>query len=252
MAGRTSGARPPARPPPPPPPPARGCRMLVGARLQRRRRQPLLWPMNADPPPPPWVWMVPGSTGLLRLGAGVAPPPVLLAAAQPPAAPLLPGLPGWQPPGEPLLPLVPLPSAPDHAAAAAAHYYPLLHGQVTRPRPRSPVPVSARPSPGLGSRWPGRPLVVQAPQPTAPAWQPCIGHKVHALPPRSVPRQWFSLSRGLPAKLFGEPAPQGRSWDRGGHNFRGAGVAVQRAVLKSPPREPAWQLRSVAGLSQRS
>ncbi|XP_059517977.1 transcription elongation regulator 1-like protein [Myotis daubentonii] len=105
--------------------------MLVGARLQRRRRQPLLWPMNADPPPPPpWVWMVPGSTGLLRLGAGVAPPPVLLAAAQPPAAPLLPGLPGWQAPGEPLLPLVPLPSAPDHAAAAAAaHYYPLLHGQ---------------------------------------------------------------------------------------------------------------------------
>nr|KAF6304432.1 transcription elongation regulator 1 like [Myotis myotis] len=103
--------------------------MLVGARLQRRRRQPLLWPMNADPPPPPpWVWMVPGSTGLLRLGAGVAPPPVLLAAAQPPAAPLLPGLPGWQAPGEPLLPLVPLPSAPDHAAAAA-HYYPLLHGQ---------------------------------------------------------------------------------------------------------------------------
>ncbi|XP_054585020.1 transcription elongation regulator 1-like protein [Eptesicus fuscus] len=91
--------------------------------------------MNADPPPPPWVWMVPGSTGLLRLGAGVAPPPVLLAAAQPPAAPLLPGLPGWQAPGEPLLPLVPLPSGPDHAAAAAttaaaaAHCYPLLHGQ---------------------------------------------------------------------------------------------------------------------------
>ncbi|XP_036121685.1 transcription elongation regulator 1-like protein [Molossus molossus] len=84
--------------------------------------------MNADPPPPPWVWMVPGSAGLLRLGAGVAPPPVLLAAAQPHAAPLLPGLPGWQAPGEPLLPLVPLSSAPDHAAAAA-HHYPLLHGQ---------------------------------------------------------------------------------------------------------------------------
>uniref|UniRef100_A0A8D1LKW3 Transcription elongation regulator 1-like protein n=1 Tax=Sus scrofa TaxID=9823 RepID=A0A8D1LKW3_PIG len=120
--------------------------MLVGARLQRRRRQlqqqqqqqqprrrqPLLWPMNADPPPPPpppWVWMVPGSAGLLRLGAGVAPPPVLLASAQPPAAPLLPGLPGWQAPGEPFLPLLPLPSAPDHAAAAAVHHYPLLNGQ---------------------------------------------------------------------------------------------------------------------------
>ncbi|XP_053439506.1 transcription elongation regulator 1-like protein [Nycticebus coucang] len=133
--------------PEPPPPPARACRMLAGARFQRRRRQlqqqqqprrrqPLLWPMNADPPPPPpppWLWMVPGSAGLLRLGAGVAPPPVLLAAAQPPAAPLLPGLPGWSAPGEPvlpLLPLLPLPSAPDHAAAAAAaHHYPWLSGQ---------------------------------------------------------------------------------------------------------------------------
>ncbi|XP_063101027.1 transcription elongation regulator 1-like protein [Cavia porcellus] len=111
--------------------------MLAGARLQRRRRllqqpqqprrrQTVLWPMNADPPPPPWLWMVPGPAGLVRLGAGVAPPPVLLAAAQPPAAPLLPGLPGWSAPGEPLLPLLPLPSAPDHAAV---HHYPLLHGQ---------------------------------------------------------------------------------------------------------------------------
>ncbi|XP_051049197.1 transcription elongation regulator 1-like protein [Phodopus roborovskii] len=110
--------------------------MLAGARLQRRRRQlqqpqqsrrrqPLPWPMNADPPPPPWVWMVPGSAGLLRLGAGVAPPPVLLASAQPAAAPLLARLPGWPTPGEPLLPLLPLPSAPDHAV----HHYPLLHGQ---------------------------------------------------------------------------------------------------------------------------
>ncbi|XP_076980555.1 transcription elongation regulator 1-like protein [Tamandua tetradactyla] len=115
--------------------------MLAGARLQRRRRQlqqqprrrqPLLWPMNADPPPPPppWVWLVPGTAGLLRLGAGVAPPPVLLASAQPPAAPLLPAVPGWQAPGEPLLPLLPLPSAPDPAAAAAAaHHSPWLPGQ---------------------------------------------------------------------------------------------------------------------------
>ncbi|XP_045710564.1 transcription elongation regulator 1-like protein [Phyllostomus hastatus] len=84
--------------------------------------------MNADPPPPPWVWVVPGSAGLLRLGAGVAPQPLLLATAQPPAAPLLRGPPGWQAPGEPLPPLLPLPSAPDHAAAAA-HHLPLLHGQ---------------------------------------------------------------------------------------------------------------------------
>lgn len=195
--------------------------------------------MNADPPPPPppWVWMVPGSTGLLRLGAGVAPPPVLLAAAQPPAAPLLPGLPGWQAPGEPLLPLVPLPSAPDHAAAAAAaaHYYPLLHRQVTRPRPRSPVPGSGLCAPlpggaalaGPGGPGPGAralpPPVVQAPQPTAPARQPCSGHKVHALPPRSAPRQSFSLSRRLPAKLFRDQHPKARVGTEAATTFAGPG-----------------------------
>nr|XP_031529917.1 transcription elongation regulator 1-like protein [Vicugna pacos] len=85
--------------------------------------------MNADPPPPPpWVWMVPGSPGCSGWAPGVAPPPVLLASAQAPAAPLLPGPPGWQAAGEPLLPLLPLPSAPDHAAAAV-HHYPLLNGQ---------------------------------------------------------------------------------------------------------------------------
>lgn len=123
--------------------------MLAGARHQRRRRQlqqpqqpqqprwpqPLPWPMNADPPPPPWVWMVPGTAGLLQLGAGVAPPPVLLASAQPASASLLPRLPGWPAPGEPLLPLLPLSSAPDHAAV---HHYPLLHGQVTAPAPVPP------------------------------------------------------------------------------------------------------------------
>ncbi|KAL2769083.1 transcription elongation regulator 1-like protein [Daubentonia madagascariensis] len=113
--------------------------MLAGARFQRRRRQPqqqprrrqpLLWPVNADPappPPPPWLWMVPGSAGLLRLGAGVAAPPLLLATAPAPApaAPLLPALPGWPSPGEPVLP--PPPCAPDHAAAAL--HYPVLSGQ---------------------------------------------------------------------------------------------------------------------------
>lgn len=119
--------------------------MLAGARHQRRRRQlqqpqqprwpqPLPWPMNADPPPPPWVWMVPGTAGLLRLGTGVAPPPVLLASAQPASASLLPRLSGWPAPGEPLLPLLPLSSAPDHAV----HHYPLLHGQVTAPAPIPP------------------------------------------------------------------------------------------------------------------
>ncbi|XP_040847656.1 transcription elongation regulator 1-like protein [Ochotona curzoniae] len=111
--------------------------MLAGARLPRRRRPlqqqqqqlprrrpSLLWPMNADPPPP-WLWMVPGAAGLLRLGPGVVAPPLLLSSPAP-AAPLLPVLPGWQAPGEPLLPLLPLPSAPDHAAA---HQQPLLGAQ---------------------------------------------------------------------------------------------------------------------------
>lgn len=115
--------------------------MLGGARLPRRRRQqqPRLWLMNAEPPPPPpppWLWMVPGSAGLLRPGPGVAPPRVLLASARPPAAPLLPGLPAWQAPGEPLLPLLPLPAAPDHAAAAG-HPCALPPGQVTRPCPHA-------------------------------------------------------------------------------------------------------------------
>uniref|UniRef100_A0A8C5Y3T3 Transcription elongation regulator 1 like n=1 Tax=Microcebus murinus TaxID=30608 RepID=A0A8C5Y3T3_MICMU len=59
--------------------------MPAGARFQRRRRQlqprprqPLLWPMNADPPPPPWLWLVPGSAGLLRARRGGRAPPVLL------------------------------------------------------------------------------------------------------------------------------------------------------------------------------
>ncbi|KAM5272396.1 transcription elongation regulator 1-like protein [Ctenodactylus gundi] len=103
--------------------------MPAGARLQRRRRQPRQpprpptpgWPMSADPPPPPWVWMVPGPAGLLGLGAGVAPPPLLLAAPPPPppSAPPLPGLPGWAP-------LLALRPAPD---AAAPPRFPPLHGQ---------------------------------------------------------------------------------------------------------------------------
>lgn len=185
-------APPPARTSAPaaPPPPARGCRMRAGARLPRRRqlqqpqqprrRPPLLWPMNADPPPPPWVWMVPGAAGLLRLGPGVAPPPLLLAAAQPAAAPLLPGLPCWPAPGEPLLPLLPLPSAPDHAAV---HHYPLLHGQVTTQPARSAAPLPPAPGrgpPGQGAVAPARappPRGLRLPDPRDAAWQPGMATK---------------------------------------------------------------------------
>ena len=193
----------------------------MGARLQRRRRQlqqqqqqqqprrrqPLLWPMNADPPPPPpppWVWMVPGSAGPPRLSAGVAPPPVLLASAQPPAAPLLPGLPGWQAPGEPFLPLLPLPSAPDHAAAAAVHHYPLLNGQVTCPPSPGPglrvagytlCPPGAALTP-LRRLWPCGSLlppseVLGSPNRQGAARQPCTGNKVPASTSRAASRQFL-------------------------------------------------------------
>lgn len=186
--------------------------------------------MNADPPPPPppWVWMVPGSAGLLRLGAGVAPPPVLLASAQPPAGPPLPGLPAWRAPGESLLPLLPLPAAPDHAAAAAAaaaHRYPALNGQVTRPRPRPRARGGRRP-PGPGrrprphSRGPG-PVArthpsrggPRAPSPPGRSLQPCVDSKVHAPTSRSASgsfcKSFFLVSRWA----VWRPAPQNQSRD---------------------------------------
>ncbi|XP_067155674.1 transcription elongation regulator 1-like protein [Apteryx mantelli] len=90
-----------------------------------KRPPPLLWPVSAEPPAPPWLWTVP-------VRAGGLPPPLLLAPPPPPpppaaaAAALLPGAPGWPVPCEPLLPLL---SAPEPRAAAAARHPPLLHGQ---------------------------------------------------------------------------------------------------------------------------
>ncbi|XP_064370480.1 transcription elongation regulator 1-like protein isoform X3 [Dromaius novaehollandiae] len=81
------------------------------------KRPPLLWPVSAEPPAPPWVWMVPGAAGLVR-AAGLPPPPLLL--PPPPPAALLPAAPGWPVPCEPLL--LPEPRA-------AARPPPLLHGQ---------------------------------------------------------------------------------------------------------------------------
>ncbi|KAG8517508.1 LOW QUALITY PROTEIN: Transcription elongation regulator 1-like protein, partial [Galemys pyrenaicus] len=259
-----SGARAAAGPhlgrPPPPPPaprprraraaPARGCRMLVGARLQRRRRQlqqqqqprrrqPLLWPMNADPPPPPpWLWMVPGSARLLGLGAGVLPPPVLLASAQPLTAPPLPGLPGcWPAPGEPLLPLLPLPSAPDHAAAAAAAaaHHPALSGQVKRPRPASAsAPLVPSPSRPL---WPARraPAVAvlragASAQPGRPASEAKFTLRRPVLPLGGLGRVWAGP---WPSAALRAPPESGV-----GARTSLARVAVQREVLKWPP-EPA-------------
>lgn len=247
--------------------------MLVGAGLQRRRRQlqqpqqprrrqPLLWPMNADPPPPPpppWVWMVPGSAGLLRLGAGVAPPPGLLASAQPSAAPLLPGLPGW-------LPLLPLPSAPDHAAAAAVHHYPLLNGQVM---------CSPAPGPGFGvAGFPPGPWARPSPRsggsgPVACALSSRGGPRLPSPSRRSLAamhRQQsscfdvsFCLSAvfavclpGFSDEQFGDPHPKPRVGTALATTFARAGVVVQSAVLKYRLRSPALQLPTVADLPNRS
>lgn len=221
---------------------------------QPRRRQPLLWPMNADPPPPPppWVWMVPGSAGLLRLGAGVAPPPVLLASAQPPAGPLLPGLPAWQAPGEPLLPLLPLPSAPDHAAAAAAaHRYPALNGQVTRPRPRPRARGGRRP-PGPGrrprphSRGPG-PVARTHPSRGGPRAPSPPGRSLAAMRGQQssrsdVPfRLWQLLQVFLPGLSLGSLETRAPKPESGlpAPTLAPAGVAVQSAVLKSAPQKPS-------------
>ncbi|XP_043841864.1 transcription elongation regulator 1-like protein [Dromiciops gliroides] len=111
--------------------------MLPGPSLPRRRpRRPpqpppqLLWQMNAElspQPPPPCLWMVPSSGGVLRLAAGVVPPPLLLPSPPQPPPPLLPGVPSWQVPCEPsFLPLVPVPSA---APDPPAPQYPLLNEQ---------------------------------------------------------------------------------------------------------------------------
>ncbi|XP_015284519.1 PREDICTED: transcription elongation regulator 1-like protein [Gekko japonicus] len=94
-----------------------------------KRRQPLLWPGNAEPPAPPWIWMVPSAAGLFRVGgaAGVVPPPLLLSSPPhpppPPPAPLLQGVSGWQLPCDPFLPLM----APEHHSAV--HQLPFLNGQ---------------------------------------------------------------------------------------------------------------------------
>uniref|UniRef100_F7F8S0 Transcription elongation regulator 1-like protein n=1 Tax=Monodelphis domestica TaxID=13616 RepID=F7F8S0_MONDO len=111
--------------------------MLPGPSLPRRRpRRPpqpppqLLWQMNTElspQPPPPCLWMVPSSGGVLRLAAGVMPPPLILPSPPQPPPPLLSGVPGWQMPCEPsFLPLVPVPSA---AADPPASQYPLLNEQ---------------------------------------------------------------------------------------------------------------------------
>uniref|UniRef100_A0A8C5QJG4 Transcription elongation regulator 1-like protein n=1 Tax=Leptobrachium leishanense TaxID=445787 RepID=A0A8C5QJG4_9ANUR len=87
--------------------------------ISRIKRQPFLWPVNAEPPP--WICMIPDAPGVFRIGA--VPPPIIVSCPQP--SPLLQGVPPWQVPCDPFLPLMSVPSAPD----PSVHQFPLANGQ---------------------------------------------------------------------------------------------------------------------------
>ncbi|KAM4636188.1 transcription elongation regulator 1-like protein [Discoglossus pictus] len=87
--------------------------------ISRIKRQPIFWPMNAEPPP--WICMIPDTPGVFRIGA--VPPPFIVSC--PPPAPLLQSVPAWQIPCDPFLPLMSVSPAPD----PAVHQFQLANGQ---------------------------------------------------------------------------------------------------------------------------
>ncbi|KAM5140690.1 transcription elongation regulator 1-like protein [Mantella aurantiaca] len=87
--------------------------------ISRIKRQPFLWPVNAEPAP--WMCMIPDAPGVFRIGT--VPPPLIVSCPHP--SPLLQGLPAWQVPCDPFLPLVSMPTAPE----PAVHQFPLANGQ---------------------------------------------------------------------------------------------------------------------------
>ncbi|XP_063818261.1 transcription elongation regulator 1-like protein isoform X2 [Pseudophryne corroboree] len=87
--------------------------------ISRIKRQPFLWPLNAEPAP--WICMIPDTPGVFRIGA--VPPPFIVSCPHP--SPLLQGVPAWQVPCDPFLPLMSVPTAPE----PAVHQFPLANGQ---------------------------------------------------------------------------------------------------------------------------
>lgn len=87
--------------------------------VSRIKRQPFLWPVNAEPAP--WICMIPDTPGVFRIGA--VPPPFIVSCPHP--SPLLQGVPAWQVPCDPFLPLMSVPTAPE----PAVHQFPLANGQ---------------------------------------------------------------------------------------------------------------------------
>ncbi|XP_068111512.1 transcription elongation regulator 1-like protein [Hyperolius riggenbachi] len=88
--------------------------------ISRIKRQPFLWPVNAEPAP--WICMIPETPGIFRIGA--VPPPFVVSCPHP-SLPVLQGVPAWQVPCDPFLPLMSVPTAPE----PAVHQFPLANGQ---------------------------------------------------------------------------------------------------------------------------
>lgn len=67
--------------------------------VQRVKAQPQLWHVSAEAPP--WLWMVPNTSGLCRVGSSV--PPVLISSRPPP---VIQTVSGWQMSCDPFVPVM--------------------------------------------------------------------------------------------------------------------------------------------------
>lgn len=66
--------------------------------VQRVKAQPQLWHVSAEAPP--WLWMVPTTSGLCRVGSA---PPVLISSRPPP---VIQAVSGWQMSCDPFVPVM--------------------------------------------------------------------------------------------------------------------------------------------------
>ncbi|KAJ8404857.1 hypothetical protein AAFF_G00332440 [Aldrovandia affinis] len=102
--------------------------------IRRLKGQPSLWPMSAEPTP--WVWVLPATSGLCRIGASA--PPFLISSHPPPLLQAVST--SWQLSCDPFLPLMRIPSTPE----PTIHQFPLPSVQWELPS-RPPV-MGFRPS----------------------------------------------------------------------------------------------------------
>uniref|UniRef100_A0A671PWJ6 Transcription elongation regulator 1 like n=1 Tax=Sinocyclocheilus anshuiensis TaxID=1608454 RepID=A0A671PWJ6_9TELE len=83
--------------------------------VQRVKAQPQLWHVSAEAPP--WLWMVPNTSGLCRVGSA---PPVLISSRPPP---VIQTVSGWQMSSENLNYMHYLPSAPLEVPDSVLHFF---------------------------------------------------------------------------------------------------------------------------------